>query len=114
MRLPPWLARITAWFDNPDPRLAAAGTAALLIAGNQPFYPVYVWLIAGAKAWPALLTLLSTPFFVAVPALCRRHADAGRWLLMAAALGNTALSAVALGPASRVELFYLPCMVLAL
>lgn len=112
MRLPSRLARLIAWFDNPDPRLAAAGTLALLIAANQPFYPIWVWLIVGAKAWPALLTFLSMPFFLAVPALSRRNADVGRWVLIAAAIGGTALSAAALGPASRVELFYLPCLAL--
>ncbi|GLS17051.1 hypothetical protein GCM10007874_00660 [Labrys miyagiensis] len=108
-----WLGRINAYFGNDEPHLAAAGSVALIIAGNQPFYPLYVAAIAGGKFWPALLTWFSTPFFLAVPAVCRRAPLSGRLLLAACAIGNTMVTAAALGPRSWVELFYLPCLALA-
>jgi hypothetical protein len=113
VKLPSWLQRLGAYFDNPDPRLAAACSIALIIAGNQPTYPLYVYAIAGNKALPALLTWLSAPFFAAVPAVSRRRPLAGRLLLVAVSIGNTALAALALGVGSGVELLYIPCLALA-
>lgn len=107
-----WLSRVLSYFGNDDPRLATAGSVALVIAGNQPFYPLYVAALAGMKFWPSLLTWITAPFFLAVPAVCRRAPRGGRWLLIAASLGNTTLTSLALGPASGVELFYMPCLVL--
>jgi hypothetical protein len=107
-----WLRRINAYFGNDEPHLAAAGSVALIVAGNQPFYPLYVAAIAGGKFWPALLTWFSTPFFLAVPAVCRHAPISGRLLLMACAIGNTMVAAAALGSRSWVELFYLPCLAL--
>jgi hypothetical protein len=113
VRAPGFVNRILSYFGSHEPRLAAAGSVALLIAGNQPFYPFYVAAMVGHIFWPALLTWLSTPFFLAVPAVCRRSADGGRWLLLVASIGNTVLARAVLGPGSGVELFYLPCLMLA-
>ena len=104
---------VSTYFSNPDPRLNLGGTVALAVVGNQPFYPLYVSYLTGVPAWPAALTWLSTPFFAAAPSVMRRSPATGRILLLAAALGNTVLSAKALGPASGVELFYVPCVLLA-
>ncbi len=49
---------------------------------------------------------------LAVPALMRRNAKAGKWLLIFASVGNTLLAIKALGPESGLELFYFPCAVL--
>jgi hypothetical protein len=105
--------RVSGHFGSPDPRIAACNTVALIVVGNQPFYPFYVWYAAGAPVGAAYLTWLSTPFFVAAPWLARRHSLGGRVMLLCASLGNTVLAAGALGPASGVELFYLPCLVLS-
>jgi hypothetical protein len=105
---------VLAYFDSDEPRAAAAGSVALLIAGNQPFYPLYVALVVGAHFWPSLLTLLSAPFFIAVPAVCRRWPVSGRCLLLGASVGNTLLASFALGPKTLVELFYVPCLLLTL
>lgn len=105
--------RLTAFFDHPDARLALGGTVALIVVGNQPFYPFYVWYAAGQIVPSAFLTWLSMPAFAVAPALARRVPSAGRALLLAAAFGNTALSARALGPSSAVELFYAPSLLLA-
>jgi hypothetical protein len=110
---PIWLRRIGAYFDNPDPRLAAAASVALIIFGNQPFYPLYVYAIAEANAWPSMLTWVSAPLFATVPWLCRRAPLEGVLLLMTASIGNTLVTAIALGTGTWVELFYIPCAALA-
>ena len=38
---------------HPDPLAALANTVALVVAGNQPFYPLYLHAIVGRAAWPA-------------------------------------------------------------
>ncbi len=108
------LARLNRYTQGADPICDAANTVALVIAGNQPFYPLYLFAIAGDRGWPSLLTWFSTPLFLAVPAVGRRHSLAGRALLCIAGLGNTAISNLALGGASGIPLFYLPCLILCL
>ncbi len=106
------LRPIRAYAYSADPRIAAANAVALLVAFNQPFYPLYVaWLVGDAR--PALFTFLSTPFFLAVPAVARRSPLAGRALLPLAGIGNTLISAKVFGVASGVEMFLAPCVVLA-
>ena len=105
--------RLASFFDNPDPLVALGGTVAMAVVGNQPFYPFTVAYAAGAWVTPAFATWLSTPVFLLAPALARRDPDRGRALLVAAAIGNTILSALALGPATGVEVFYAPCLLLA-
>lgn len=105
-------ARLRHYAQGTDPIADAANTVALVIAGNQPFYPVYLFAIAGERGWPSLLTWFSTPLFLAVPAVGRRNNLAGRALLCVAGLGNTAISNLTLGGASGIPLFYLPCLIL--
>ncbi len=98
-----------------DDRLTAAcNRVALLLAGNTPFYPLYLWFILGREGWPALLlTGLSLPVFMATIWVARRHPLAGRiWLCTAASL-NTAWVTWLLGAPSGITLFFLPCLVLA-
>jgi len=107
---------MTCWHDalaDLDPRARAAGAIALVVAINQPFYPLYLHAIAGASAMGAWLTLLSTPFFAAVPAIARRHSLIGRAMLPLVGVANTMLGVKLLGTASAVELFLLPCILLA-
>lgn len=106
------LLRVREYAANSDPLANSAGMIAIVVAGNQPFYPLYLHAIVGAAAWPAWLTLLSTPFFVAVPALARRHSLAGRAMLPIAGVANTVLCVKLFGVASAVELFLLPCVLL--
>lgn len=71
------LARLRAYATVDDPLAGAAATVALVVAGNQPFYPLYLHAIAGWAAWPVWLTLLSTPFFLLVPAAARWTSSIG-------------------------------------
>ena len=105
-----WVRRYT---DNPDPLAKVAGTVALVVASNQPFYPLYLYAIVGKQAWPAWLTLLTTPLFLAVPAVARRNPLAGRAMLPIVGVVNSVLCVKLIGLATAVELFLLPCVLLA-
>lgn len=106
--------RVRAYARHPDPRVAAANMIALLVASNQPFYPLYLRWVVSSDITAAWFTFLSTPFFLAVPAVARRSGIAGRALLPLAGIGNTVLSSWLFGTASAVEIFLVPCGVIAL
>ncbi|WP_244735345.1 hypothetical protein [Mesorhizobium sp. 113-3-9] len=101
-----------AYFADDDPLVAAANLVALVVLWNQPFYPLYVYWAVGPDIAPTFYTFISTPFFLAVPAVGRINARAGRALLPLAGIGNTVLSAKVFGVASGVEVFLLPCVLL--
>ena len=104
---------VAAFLASDDPLAAAANTGAFIVWSNQPFYPIYVWLLVGNDAWPALLTWLSTPFFVAVAPVSRRRPLGSRVLFVVAGVLNTLLSVKAFGVATSVGWFLVPCLVLA-
>jgi hypothetical protein len=108
------MAALKAYAHHPDPRVATANFFALLVASNQPFYPLYVYWTVGPEIGPTAWTFLSTPFFLAVPALSRWNTLVGRAMLPLAGIANTLLSAKVFGVASGVEIFLVPCAVLAL
>ncbi len=99
---------IVAYADDPDPLVKACNGLALLIASNQPFYPLYLWFVAGDAALLTWATLLSTPFFLAVPTINRRNSRIGRAIAPVFGSVNTIICATALGVASGVELFLVP------
>lgn len=102
--------RVAAYAAHDDPLTAAANWIALVVAWNQPFYPLYLWAAVGAdKIAPSTLTFLSTPFFLAVPAVAKRHPLAARILLPLTGIANGILSTKAFGVGSGVEIFLLPC-----
>ncbi len=101
-----------AYVEHREPFAKAANKIAIFILSNQPFYPLYIYILVGGRFWPALFTLISSPFYAAVPWLMRRNDLAGKWLLIAASIGNTLLSIKVLGPESGIELFFFPCAVL--
>jgi len=101
-----------AYFAHDDPLVATANLVAIVVLWNQPFYPLYVYWAVGPDIAPTFYTFLSTPFFLAVPALARVNSRAGRALLPLAGIGNTVLSAKVFGIASGVEIFLLPCVLL--
>jgi hypothetical protein len=108
------LERLRAYPAHADPRAAACNMIALVVAWNQPLYPLYVRWLVGGDAWATCWTFLSTPFFLAVPFVARRNALAGRALLPLAGVANTVLSAKAFGLASGVAWFLVPCGLIAL
>jgi hypothetical protein len=99
--------------DNPDPLAVVANTVALVVAGNQPFYPLYLHGIVGASAGPAWWTLATMPLFAAIPFVARRHSLIGRVMLPIVGTANGILAAKLVGTESGVELFLLPCALLA-
>lgn len=102
--------RVAAYAAHDDPLTAAANWIALVVAWNQPFYPLYLWAAVGVdKIAPSLLTFLSTPFFIAVPAVAKQHPLAARILLPLTGIGNGIVSTKAFGVGSGVEIFLLPC-----
>ncbi|MBL8578244.1 MAG: hypothetical protein JNK47_13535 [Mesorhizobium sp.] len=105
-----WIER---YADHEDPLARASNWIALVVASNQPFYPLYLYAVVGDRFIPSLLTFFSTPFFAAVPAVSRRHPFAGRVMLPLVGIGNGIVAAKALGPASGVELFLIPCALIA-
>jgi hypothetical protein len=108
------IERLREYGAHPDPTTAACNRIALLVAINQPIYPLYLlWLVGGD--WPtSCWTFLSTPMFASVPAVARRNAVAGRALLPIAGLFNGIVSAKAFGEASGVEYFLLVCLLITL
>ncbi len=107
---------ITAIHDyaaDEDPLVSAGNTIALVVASNQPFFPLTILWAVSDSIWPSFFTFLSTPFFLAVPAVARRSSLAGRALLPLTGIANTILSAKLFGEASGVELFLGPCIMIA-
>ncbi|MGU9981841.1 hypothetical protein ACJ4V0_17555 [Phreatobacter sp. HK31-P] len=108
------IERYRRYAGHSDPRTAAANTVAMLVASNQPFYPLYLSWAVSPTIWPAFVTFLSTPLFLAVPALARRDSLLGRAGLLVAGIGNTLLCRFMFGASSGVDAFLMPCIVLAI
>jgi hypothetical protein len=106
-----WLRRYAA---HADPKTAAANLVALVIAGNGPFYPLYVLALIGWDRAGAWLSMLASPLFFAVPALSRGSPRAARVALPLIGIANTVWCAALFGPASLIALFLLPCIMLAI
>jgi hypothetical protein len=102
--------RIAAYAAHDDTVTEAANWIALVVAWNQPFYPLYLcWVVGADKVAPSFLTFFSTPFFAAVPAVSKRHPMAARLLLPLTGIANGIVSTKAFGVASGVEMFLVPC-----
>ena len=97
-----------------DPLASAARRVALVVAVNQPLYPLYLHWLVGAGALVACATWLSTPGFLAVALMARHHSLGARMLLVLVGVANTVWSIKLLGSASRVGLFLIPCTLIAL
>ena len=108
------VARLGAYAAHDEPLAAAGNKVALVLAGNTPFYPLYVAWIGGGGGMPwLLLTQLVFPVFLAVPAITRRRPLLGRLTLCLAGTANTVLGTWLLGERAGVELFLVPCITLA-
>ena len=104
---------VKGYASHEDPLTEAANWIALVVAWNQPFYPLYLYAIVGDRMAPSLLTFLSTPFFAAIPAMSRSYPVIARAMLPAVGIANVMVSAKALGDASGVEAFLIPCATIA-
>jgi hypothetical protein len=104
---------IKAYVAHGDPLVRACNVVALVVAANQPFYPLYVLWLVGHGVAATLLTFLSTPFFVAVPLLARHSPRWSRAMLVLAGMANTIVVTAIFGQASGVELFLMPCVLIA-
>lgn len=96
-----------------DPLTATSNRLALILASNQPFYPLYVRWVTGEAHALLALTLLSTPFFLASPWMARRFPDVGRLWFPAVGAINTFFCAFIFGEGSGVEWFLAPCLIIA-
>jgi hypothetical protein len=105
--------RIAAYLHSDDPLVAASNLIAVIVALDQPFFPVSVRWLVGNDHGASFITLFSTPFFLAVPAVARLSSLAGRAMLPIVGICNTLASAQAFGAASGVELFLCPCAMIA-
>lgn len=104
---------VTRYADNDDALTAASNRLALILASNQPFYPLYVRWVTGETSPYLGLTFLSTPFFLASPWIATRFPGVGRlWFPVIGAI-NTFFCGFVFGNASGVEWFLLPCIVIA-
>ncbi len=105
--------RLSTYLAHPDPLTAATNLIAFIVGANGPFYPLYAMLLIGFHGASTFFTMLSSPFFLAIPALSKRSDLAGRIALPIVGTLNTLWCAKLLGLASGVELFLLPCITIA-
>ncbi|OYU48211.1 MAG: hypothetical protein CFE31_11150 [Rhizobiales bacterium PAR1] len=94
-------------------RAQVAVTLCWLIAANKPFYPVYIWWLTGHGTALACLMLLSMPAFAALPLLARKNSLWARLGVPVLGIADTVLARLIFGSASGVELFLVPCALLA-
>lgn len=97
-----------------DPRTVAGVTVAWVIIANKPFYPFYVWWLVGSGVEISTLTLVSLPFFLAIPFIAGRYPFAARLALPLIGTLDTVFETIIFGRASATLLFLAPCMALAL
>ncbi len=107
------LAALRRYAAHGNPITAAGNTVALVVGGNGPFYPLYLWFIEPEAATPALLTMLASPFFLAIPWLSRRSTFAAALALPLVGMANTVFTTALLGAQTGASLFLLPCLILA-
>lgn len=105
--------RIGDYAASDDPLTAASNRLALIIASNQPFYPLYAAWLTGEASPLLALTFLSTPFFLAAPWVTRRAPQLGRLYFPAVGAINTFFCAYVFSARSGVEIFLAPCLVIA-
>lgn len=105
--------RVATFAADADPLTAASNRLALIVASNQPFYPLYVKWATGEASPLLALTFVSTPFFIASPWIARRFPGAGRLWFPAVGAINTFFCTAIFGVASGVELFLVPCLIIA-
>jgi hypothetical protein len=104
---------LRAYMASDDPRVSASNTIAMVLAWNQPYYPLYLWWIVGRDAWIGIPDAFSGLLFFAIPAIASRSALLGRVALVVFSVANVVFVSLMLGAAAGVQLLYLPCGMLA-
>ena len=95
-----------------DPLTQATVTIAWVIFLNKPFYPLYVWYLVGNGVVTSLGTLISAPFFLAIPFLARRSPLIARLALPLIGTFDTLFETKLFGQDSGTELFFAACIML--
>ena len=103
---------IRRYAAHDDPLVAACNIIALVVAWNQPFYPLYVYWSVSETIWPTFYAFFSTPFFLAVPLVARLDARLGRAMLPLVGTANTIVCTKVFGEATGTEIFLIPCALL--
>jgi hypothetical protein len=104
---------LRAYTGSDNPRVSACNTIAMVIAWNQPYYPLYLWWIVGRDAWVGIPDAFSGILFFAVPAIARRSGMLGRVAMVILSVANVVFCSMMLGEAAGVQLLFLPCGMLA-
>ena len=105
-----WLSRALA---NPNPTVATANLLAVMVASNQPLYPLTLVWVIGPHGWAAWPVLFSLPFFAAIPLITRTHPRLGCTLLPLTGIANSAIATFCLGWPSGGWIFHLPSLSIA-
>ena len=105
-----WYRSYTA---SDDPHVSAGNTIAMVLAWNQPYFPLYLWWIVGRDAWVGIPDAFSGVLFFAVPAIARRSGMLGRIALVVLSVANVVFCSMMLGEEAGVQLLFLPCGMLA-
>lgn len=98
---------------RPDALTQASMTVSWVIILNKPFYPIYVWWLLGTGVGTSALTLLSIPFFLAVPLMAKRSSFYARLALPLIGTVDTVFETWIFGRASATLVFLAPCVLLA-
>lgn len=96
-----------------DPLTQATVTISWVIFANKPFYPIYVWYLVETGVTASLLTLVSAPFFLAMPFVARRSPLAARIMLPTIGALDTLFETKLFGITSGTALFFTACVMLA-
>jgi hypothetical protein len=108
------MSLLDRYIDHPQPETRLANKVALVVGGNGPFYPLYLYWLTPEAGPLMLLTMAAAPLFLAVPLIARLSGPAARMALVLTGLANVLWCTALLGPSSGVPLFVLPCVALAL
>lgn len=95
-----------------DARTRMTVTVAWVIVMNKPFYPIYVWYLVGNGVMASVATLVSVPFFLAIPLFARRFPLCARTALPLVGTVDTLFETKLFGQGSGTELFFAACMML--
>jgi hypothetical protein len=107
-------ARLRDYYAAADPFVGAANLVAIVLAGNQPLYPVYLFVLFGFKAWPALISaVIGLAFYGAVPWVTRRAPLFGRAFMCAGAVAHILFTTWLLGEATGISLLLAAAVMLS-